>query len=242
MKKLFNDTVYLDFYTDSPTIQEYFPISPSRNYIPSWWKKMPSSNGPHDRKRNIKRCSGFMDLFKNTYTVPLSTEILVDIKDNDYYIEPSDNSFNIDQLKSAHPPHQRESFLPEPTYSHVKIPVRWAAVSSNDLDIIVVPPTWVNDPLFVNTINVLSASKNLFYDTSMHWHFMLNKQEDQVFTIEPDTPMYYFAPLTDKKVVVRTHYDPKKYDELQNYLLISSFGFNSNFYKMKKFMSERLKK
>jgi len=239
MKKFFDKKIYLDFYTDNPKINKYFPIAPTRNHLPDWWKKIPSPTSDCDPDRTIKRCSGFMDFFKNTYTVPLSSEILFDIKDHDYYIEASDGSLDIDYIKNAHPGYQRKNFLPEPLYSHVKVPVRWRGVSSHRLDIIVIPPTWNNDPVFVDTISVLSASKNLYYDISMHWHFMLNKQTNRTFTIEANTPMYQFVPITDKKVVIRTHYDPEKYNKLENFSLISSFGFNSSFYKLKKFMDKR---
>ena len=238
MKKLFDNTVYLDFFTDNPNMHQYFPISQSRNYLPLWWKDIPSPKASYDRMRSMKRCSGFMDFFKNTYTVPLWSEILVDIKNHDYYIEATDGSINSNDIKISHPPQQRKGFLAEPMFSHIKVPVNWRVESNKSLDIIVIPPTWINDPTFVNKINVLSASKNPSYDMSMHWHFMLNKETDCTFTIEPDTPMYHFVPITDKKVVVRTHYDPEKYGRMNNYPLINNFGFNSSFYKMKRFLDK----
>ena len=240
MIKLFDkNVVYFDFYTDNPKVQKYFPIQPSRNYIPDWWKKIEAPRLNEEvNHRTIKRCPGFMDFFKKTYTVPLSTELMFVIENKDYFIEASDGSIDTNEIKTSHPSYQRGAFFTEPKYSHVKVPVPWVATCSHDIDIIVSSPCYNNSEVFFDKINVLNASKNLFYDSSMHWHFILNKTVNSSFIIEADTPMYHFSPITEKRVIVRTHYDPQKYKELFDFNLLSSFGFESSFYKMKRFLKK----
>jgi len=208
--------IYLDFFTNNYQTKQLFDISGGNSYKPDWWKKVESriDHSGIDR-RNIKRCAGFLDYFRMSYVVPLPYEVHISINSGRYNLYTPEKGDVTDIVSSAHPPAQRGDYAPEQSYSHVKLPIHWVADCNKDISSIITPPCWT-DSLHLDTVNTLSAVRNFYYSHSTQWHFILNKKHNTSFTLNAGIPCYHFTPLTDKKVVVRSHYDPDKTDEILN--------------------------
>lgn len=208
--------IYIDFFTDSYQTKELFDISKASLYKPQWWKDIEKQHTDIGLpKRTAKRCAGFLDYFKLSYVAPLPYELHIVIQDGQYHLITSNVGNITEDVFNSHPPYQRGNFLPEERYSHIKLPIKWVVDSNKSINTMITPPCW-SDPLFVDKISVLSAVRNFKYISSTHWHFILNKNENISFTLDAGIPCYHFTPITDRKVVVRSHYDPDKFEKITN--------------------------
>ena len=66
--------IHLDCITNRPDVYEFFSINNSTNFLPDWWKKLPSKidnkNVPHIEP-TLKSCVGFNLFYKHGITIPL---------------------------------------------------------------------------------------------------------------------------------------------------------------------------
>jgi len=206
--------IYIDFFTNSYHTKELFDISRASLHKPQWWKDIEKKHSDVGiPMRTAKGCAGFLDYFKLSYVVPLPYELYVVIQDREYQLITPDYDNVTEDVFNSHPPYQRGNFLPEERYSHIKLPTKWVVDSNKSIPSLITPPCWSNE-LFVDKISVLSAARNFKYSSSTHWHFILNKNENVSFTLDAGTPCYHFTPITDRKVVVRSHYDPDKFKKI----------------------------
>jgi hypothetical protein len=79
---------------------------PLTNFIPEWWKSIPSSDL---NRKTVKNCPAFMDIFSSAYVVPMwcDTKITVDDEKNIYWQTPNKEYFhdvhNYDQFLKYSP-------------------------------------------------------------------------------------------------------------------------------------------
>jgi len=221
-------------------MKELFDVDRASRHRPQWWKDIETQ---HDdmgiEKRTAKKCSGFLDYFKLSYIIPLPYDLHIVIQDSEYQLITPDKGNITEEIFNSHPPYQRGNFLPEERYSHIKLPIRWAVDSNESISSMITPPCW-NNALFVDKVSVLSAVRNFKYSSSTHWHFILNKNENTSFTLDAGTPCYHFTPITDRKVIVRSHYDPDKFEKVRHYKMYD-WSFNGSYLKYLNKLSKRHK-
>lgn len=231
----------VDFVTSDYKAYEYFSIDRSNKFIPQWWKEIPQEYNNDifktkgNRLNTLKRCPGFMDIFRYSYTMPLwtSCEIIVNNQINDlgYSATCADNT-----EITSHPSSQSGKFMECNSLTHLKFHSPWYGYSSKGRDLLWnwSPATW-NNPLLLNTLMIPTAFRNFRGGTSTTIHSFINSKENNTFYLEAGVPMIHMTPMTDKKVNVKCHYDPDWYHKIKS-CTPSNFSSNSSYYTRKKFM------
>jgi len=233
--------VIVDFITFDYKTYEYFPIDKSNKFIPQWWKDIPQEYGNNlfktkaNRLNTLKRCPGFMDVFRYSYTMPLwtSCEIIVDDRagEHGYSTFCADGS-TID----SHPASQAGNFLTSNSLIHFKFNAPWYGYSSKKRDLLWnwSPATWNNSSL-LNDLIIPTAFRNFRGGTGTNIHTFMNSEKSDVLYLEAGVPMIHMTPMTDKKVEVKCHYDPDWYNKLKS-CTSGRFSHNSRYYARKKHM------
>ena len=231
----------VDFITCDYKSYDYFPIDRSNKFIPQWWKDIPQqyNNDTFQTKANrvntLKRCPGFMDVFRYSYTMPLwtSCEIIVDDRVNDqgYSTSCADGS-----EIASHDPSQGGNFLTSNSLIHFKFDSPWLGYSTKKRDLLWdwAPATW-NNPALLNKLMIPTAFRNFRGGTSTNIHSFMDSSKRDVLYLEAGVPMIHMTPMTDKKVEVKCHYDPDWYKKVVD-CTAGHFSTNSVYYARKKHM------
>lgn len=234
-------TITVDFITNDYKSFEYFPIDKSNKFIPQWWKDIPQQYENENfktkgmRVNTLKRCPGFMDVFKYSYTLPLWTdcEIVVDknINEDGYSTLAVDGSGI-----SSHPASQGGNFLTSNSLIHFKFHSPWYGYSTKKRDLLWnwAPASW-NNPSLINKLMIPTAFRNFRGGTSTNIHTFMDSSIDDVLYINAGTPMIHMIPMTDKKVEVKCHYDPDWFNRVES-VLPGKFSKNNMYYTRKKYM------
>ena len=87
--------ITLACFTFIDTVYERFAITESINYIPEWFKKLPTKRESDAVAPvfNVRKCSGMLDLFNKGAVVPLPCDVKIVTwhQDSEYYVR----GFNI---------------------------------------------------------------------------------------------------------------------------------------------------
>lgn len=230
--------IVLNCYTDDYLIYEHFQIKKSSSFIPDWWKSLPNDYNDDDglnfkcqSKATIKHCPGFVELFKKSFTFPMPTDLYMSSE------EQHERSSNIsycnnneyEEDKSQQPPsYSFESTIPEfvrshhprqfnyafrPGFSHIKLKDSWLLQTKENIDWIIVPAFW-NLEKKVSDIFIPPGIDNYKYQHSTTWQLFIKTDGKPVF-LEAGEPLLYMIPKTDRKVIVRSHYDPDEVKKLR---------------------------
>jgi len=231
----------VDFITTDYKAYEYFPIDKSNKFIPQWWKditqeyKDDNFKTKANRLNTLKRCPGFIDVFKYSYTLPLWTdcEIIVDERINDhvYSATSADNS-----EITSHPSYEAGNFMPSNSLIHFKFQSPWIGYSSKKTDLLWnwSPAVW-NNPNLLNKLIIPTAFRNFRGGTTTNIHTFMSSAESQVLNLDAGVPMIHMIPMSDKKIEVKCHYDPDWFKKVASTTSIN-FSNNSMYYTRKKHM------
>jgi len=231
----------VDFITYDYKAYEYFPIDKSNKFIPQWWKDIPQEYENNifktkaNRRNTLKRCPGFMDVFRYSYTMPLwtSCEIIVDDRVNEHgYSTVCADGSGI----SSHDPSQGGKFLTSNSLIHFKFHSPWYGYSTKKRDLLWnwSPAMW-NNPDLLNRLMLPTAFRNFRGGTSTNIHTFMNSDVRDVLYLEAGVPMINMTPMTDKKVDIKCHYDPEWFDKVSSCSAVN-FSINSSYYTRKKHM------
>lgn len=225
----------VDCLTDDPSAFKYHSISPAIEFFPDWWKKMPSYHASPDQNGlvvenpTIKKCIGFMNLFRRGVVLPLWSDIDIETNNSGYRYSFVKQHYNKDLPLSEHHPDWQYG----PAFSnalHMKLMSPWFLVQNSYYEYVFQPMTW-------NTIDqwhkytVLPGIMDFKYQHSTNVNMFLEKNSRM--RIEAGTPMYQIIPISDDEIIFKNHLvDTKEINMLYN----SRYGTISNSYRnIKKF-------
>jgi len=233
--------VVVDFITHDYKAYDYFPIDKSNKFIPQWWKDIPQQHDSEifktkaNRRNSLKRCPGFMDIFRYSYTLPLwtSCEIIVDdrINEDGYSTSCADGT-----KISSHDSEQAGRFMPSNSLVHFKFVSPWLGYSPKSRDLLWdwAPATW-NNPNLLGKLIIPTRFRNFRGGTSTNIHTFMDSSTRDVLNLEAGVPMIHMTPMTDSKVEVKCHYDPDWYHRVCSAMNIN-FSKNNSYYTKRKHM------
>lgn len=233
--------ITVDFITADYKAYDYFPIDKSNKFIPQWWKDIPQEyesdifKTKANRINTLKRCPGFMDVFRYSYTMPLwtSCEIIVDdrVNEHGYLTVCADGS-----VITSHDASQGGKFLTSNSLIHFKFDSPWCGYSSKKRDLLWnwSPAMW-NNPDLLNRLMLPTAFRNFRGGTGTNIHTFMDSSKRDVLYLEAGVPMINMTPMTDKKVEVKCHYDPDWYNRVRS-CLPGNFSCNNVYYNRKRHM------
>ena len=200
-----NKEIVVHCYTDRAEVYNYFPIVDNKKIIPGWFKKLkaPFFNSPENAHSNLKLCSGFTDLFKTGFSIPLWSDLFIEVgeKGSDYYRwQYSDNFSEI----GIHGEHQYGKHFKEEEYQHLKLMSPWLLQCEDNINFLAVEPFWQFKEL--ENISILPGSVQFYSQPSTNINlFMRREAEKQKILLNAGMPIYTYVPITERKVRIETH-------------------------------------
>lgn len=225
--------IVVDCFTTNNAVAELFPIRPLIESMPDWWKSAPKTIPAGNffaEVGTIKKCPGFVDLFKNNLCIPAWSEyrLFQDPTHGISHVVP--NSF---AQGSFH--YQEQMVGAFPGYQHYKLVNPWVIKEKSGIKFIMAHPSW-HDPSPCD-YHVLTGSLEFKYQHSLHINLIAPKQETlKQFTIPAGRPLAYLIPKTDKKVEVNIEVvSEAEYNKLRTY----HHSFSNSYQITKKILKER---
>lgn len=234
--KILQKPIYVDFFTFDPMVYEFFKISEGRNFLPDWWKKIPNkmycgdNHTPSFQIPTMKKCPGLIELYKQSFILPLWTDIDIVVKRHQCTASVSDRMTKID----SHDKIQRGSYLDDNRYHHLKIISPWVASTKSNINFLVSSCSFSNE-VFIDSFFIPNGIRSFEVSSSTNIHGFTRIDHDHNFCIESGTPLIHLFPLTDKKVKVHCHLDKNRFEKI-NMTQPDRFSFNSGYYKKKRLL------
>lgn len=229
-----NTSITLDCFISNNSIAELFPIQPTNQVIPAWWKTIakdtPVASCPVGIS-TIKRCSGFKDLFKNSFCIPAWSEYLL-------FQDPV-NGFNHMAPNSAADGMQHQSTQMSgafTNYQHYKLISPWLLKEKQGINFVMTQASWHNESPC--SFHIPAGSLEFKYQHSTHINLVAPTPKALTqYSIKAGQPLVYLIPLTEKDVTVNIQVvDDKELSKLRTY----HHSFHNGYELTKKILKERL--
>ena len=220
-------TITLECFTSNELVYTLTPIVKSTQNFPDWFKKVEDSKIDKDEKGflvhkpTIKRCYGFLELYKKSITM----ESWADIK---YEVTPKDGYKYLFTHGKAeeHPQCQRgEGFK---NYYHTKLTSPWHFREKTGVYFMLSPHVW-NLENYYFTIPSGILNFDLQHGTNVNIFLPKPKKETYEFLIPNGHPLVHFTPLDHNiKVKIKNYLvDESELKKINGNLRISYIrGFN----------------
>jgi len=227
--------IVVDSFTCHSGILELFPITPAMEYLPDWWKRMPNQygkkldNGLFQPEPTIKRCQGFIDLYKTGFVIPLWCELLIGTDNHGGWAYINSDKMSIIQ-------HEKEQYGNHfDDKLHIKILNPWLLKEKTGVMFHWTGCPW-ND--INNKMMVMPGIIDFKFNNAAHINVFLAK-EDMQTTVKAGTPMIHMIPLIDKEIEIRNHYvDIIEYDMMSAHAQ-TRISFLNNYNTKKKIIEQK---
>jgi len=209
LKGMRKKKIVLTCYAPSQHIIDFAPIAPASKHIPAWFKRM-SRTVPdptieeklnNDVRRDVRRCPGFLDYWKHGFTIPMWSDIAIEvgaIGTDAYRYQYSDCISRAD----CHDMAQVDNFLDTTKWQHLKLSVPWQLACDEPVEFLLVKESWGVEEL--EHLHIPNGVLNFKYQKSVHINTFI-KRDDEVkrFEIAYGTPLARIIPLSDRPVELR---------------------------------------
>lgn len=195
--------IVIDAFTDNDIVATH-PITESSKNLPVWYKKLKptievSGDGHTLNIPTFKRCDGFSDLVRNSFTIQMWADLSfhTDSEGRYNWKYPSNQfNFGVDQ----HP-----DFLMESAYAplvHVKILSPWYLRETKGINFYQTQAFYSFNG-FGGDVLIPPGVVNYKYQQSTHINMFLARNKTYMFNA--GQPMMYLVPMTEDKVEIKTH-------------------------------------
>lgn len=198
--------IYVDCFTTSEFRINVCPITRSTKQFPEWWKKIPGtipfqeSNGISIDRSTMKRCNGFLDLYKNSFTLPMWTDFKIEIG------QEEDKSFlrwyiSDDTEVTSHDSKQWANNFSQ--FKQIKILSPWRLKEKTGCKFAFISPSW---SLLENLkdFHIMPGVVDYKYQHSTHVNMFVPYKIGE-YIINVGTPLAHIIPLTEKHVEFNCH-------------------------------------
>lgn len=201
--------IIIDCFTTNVTAHDVFPMAPSKEFIPKWFKDMPAFTEPEadalTKTRNMKGCTGFRDLYDTGWIIPLWSDVIVNVSDNR---TPNRHlNFQFADARSElkfHGPEQRGTYMPIYKYTHMKITSPWKIRCNKYVKFMYtgVPYNFEGG----SALLYLNGIMDFKYQHGTHANFFVeHRDQEQQFIINAGQPIAQIIPLTEDEIEFKTH-------------------------------------
>jgi hypothetical protein len=205
--------IVLDMFTDDSVIHDLTPPLPAVRYYPQWMKDLPVEKTKTSKIEStgdliptpavtIRACPGIHNYFGNGFIVPLWTDVTVSINpDGMFSFASAGPDFKIE----SHWPGQWSGY---DDYTHMKFIVPWLASEKTGIEFMLQKPVWVSNdnPILISKMVNAGGIANLRDQHSVHLNCFFEKPPQPVtFMLKLGTPLVHIIPLTEKRVILKTH-------------------------------------
>lgn len=195
--------VVVDCYTCVEVISKYYPIAPTKEFIPQWFKDIPAKLFLEPNQlighRTVRTCAGITDIFKAGVVLPTWCEMVVELRDNtnhEYRYQFADKASEM--LKPA------KFALDVNKFTQLELLTPWAFRCSEDVDFMIMQNVYLQDHPFDY---YPKAKVHNFRDTHQIKLDLVFPRGDEgkVIRIPDGQPLVQIVPLTERPVEFRVH-------------------------------------
>jgi hypothetical protein len=193
--------IVVDCFTDDIFAFEYAPIVRGSKAFPDWWTKLPISN-PTDtnfsiENKNMRKCYGFLELFKRSIIIPAWTDLRFKVTPNNGYT----------WLKSSGPEpveHNKSQYEGGfSNYYHSKLTNPWYFKEKTGVHFLFTASTWnLENYDFIIPPGILEFKYNHATNVNI---LIPKKKEDYSFFLSTGKPLVHLIPIENSKIDLRIH-------------------------------------
>lgn len=228
--------IVIDAFTYSSVAYNLFRIDKAIKFLPDWWKTLPNRTefegdvGIKFPASTMKRCEGFISLYKSGFVIPLWTDLIIESFGNGEW------AYEAADLKTDIRPHNPDEYGNAfDQLFHGKIISPWRLKEKSGVSFHWSEPSWNLYNVNYN-IRILPGILNYKYQTATHINLFFPKQANKV-NLSAGTPMVYFTALDDKEVEIKTHLvDDNEYKKIE--ALDKKFTFIGGYKKKINFLNK----
>ena len=196
--------IVVDCFVDNQFFVDNVPITPSIKVTPDWWKSIPSKmnieeeSGVAIEVATIKRCIGFVDLFKKSFTLPLWSDLRIDNMQEGLRWHFVDGDSRI----TSHNPGQWGHNFPD--LRHIKIMCPWIVKEKTGCNFLYMQSTWSMLETESRGLIMPPGVVDFKHQHVLHVNTFL-PAETKSYLFKVGTPLVYLIPLTENEVEFRSH-------------------------------------
>lgn len=195
-----HNPIILNCYTYRDDVYRNYPIQPTKQQIPAWWKNLsptvPYENG---ELKTMRSCLGFNEYFAKGFSVPMWDDVEFIIGETiNHGIECSIHDLQV------HPAEQRGEYLPEVRYQHLKLVPPWYIECEEDVKFILNANTWAidNPEEIIIPPGIIDYKIQNFANINM---FLVYNGIKRTINIKAGTSLINIIQLSDRKIEIHNH-------------------------------------
>lgn len=198
--------IVVDAFTKNAGIYEYFQPASAMNFVPTWWKNLPKNidvvrHGISIPHATMKQCDGFIEQYKNSFIVPLWADLAIETREDGYwsYVFSTEDTPNINE-------HQEHMTRDVDAFKHLiqlKLTTPWLFTEKDGVKFQLMEPFW-NRIERTDTLHTAPGILN-FKDQNAVVNVFLSQKQNQTIRMQSGDPLLQYVPLSDRKVVVKSH-------------------------------------
>lgn len=226
--------VKLCAYSNDKALVDYFKIAKANRKLPDWFKKLSNNVSPYTGL-NMTGCAGFLDLYAKAFTVPLWSDIDVEIG-RIGELQSQAIQHNLKANSSSHPQSQRGDLWPDEHFQHMKFNSPWVVTCDEEVQFLLIGNQYENK--IPHRVQLAFGLVEFKYQHDLNANFIFKREEKRYHeTLQMGDPFMLMIPLTDRPVVIEHKYvDP---DEFLRVASEGRFSFgNHNYLKERKIKRE----
>jgi hypothetical protein len=217
--------ITVDCFTDSTSLLKFAPIEHTHKFIPDWWKSFPPEYTTMHRDipiptGTIKRCSGFIELFRQGFVVPMWSDCLIKtFKTGEFSAKYSDE-LTVSSIAS----HDKRTFGPTfDNYTHMKFVNPWVFKEKTGVNFMFSSVPWYN-PELLSKFHIMPGVLNFKTQIQNNVNAFVNKADD-VIKLDFRQPLIQLTPLSEHNIKIKCH-EVSKEEKLK---LVSHYNMTLSF-------------
>jgi hypothetical protein len=231
-------TIELHCYTDNKMVYDCFKIQHGTNFYPQWWKDLPKypKIPTHNTSLSMKGCYGFLKLYKNSFVIPLWSDLLISNKKNQVNI--AYNNIENEPIKKIlkfsnvifklehHNIDQFKNLVDHNEWTQFKLATPWLIECKENINFLSIDCSYNKEKIFGDVI-LVPGMFNFFIENEPNVNgFVKNNTED--ILLSAGTPLIHIVPLTERPIKIFCHLDPYKFDVLKSSQFFSFYNVGQN--------------
>ena len=225
--------LHVDCFTACVPAYEYAPIENATKFYPEWWKKLPKESLGHQPKPwipqpTMKSCQGFIDSYRNSLIMPMWSDTLIKVNENNLDVTFSHNWFH-----QSHDYFQREGYLKN--FHHLKIISPWIFKTKQDIYWSFKKPIYN----FENPLDFLLFEGVIEFKYQHSTNINIGiKKINKTIKLNFRDPIVLLTPHTEKKIKFKNHF----VDSMEKFQMLSDKASAGTVFVGKYLNNRRIKK
>ena len=218
------DTIDLIFRCAGPeTLVEYFAPTKSMTRLPDWFSKIEK----HDhRGSTLRQCPGFIELFKNSISIPMWQDLSLTYKDSEILYIDAPNRKNIigpDAYDIVQQHHNYQWGDQWKYHTHIKVMNPWIVQCKKPIPFLLHDPTWHKEK--ITDWQVVPGVNEFVVNSVLHLNMYLPRyKKEKTVEWQAGDIMAYLTPLVDTKInIIVEQVSTEEYMRQSKFIFANSY-------------------